>query len=795
MTTPDRPPAQPDSGERNVSAEAIQVQLEEGIAAHQQGELAKAQACYRQVLASHPGHSDALYLSGVIAAQTNDLQRAADLIGQAVAINPGHAAAHYTLGNVLMGLGQYDEALASYDQSVRLNPGEAWAHLNRGNALKELRRFYEALASYDQSIGLNPALAMGHLNRGNILLELTRFDDALASYDQAIQLDPAAAEPYYNRGNALSGLRRLDEALASFNQAIAARPDYAIAYVNRGIVLKDMRRLDEAAASCNEAVRLQPDLAEAHNNLGVIWQELWHSGDSLASCDRAIHLRPDYADAHFNRGIALIRLKRMDEALASFNRAIMLNPDLEYLHGMRLHLQMQICDWSNAGEQTAELIDKIERGQRATTVFPVLALSSSLTVQRKAAEIFARDTMPGELTVSAISNIRRPGKIRIGYYSADFYNHPTTYLMAGLFEQHDRSRFEIAAFSFGPDIVDEMSKRVSGAFDTFLDVRFKSDREVAVLSREMGIDIAVDLKGYTVDARHGIFSYRAAPVQVNYLGYPGTMGADCMDYLIADERVIPRESRQYYSEKIVYLPGSYQVNDCKREIADRTFTREEAGLPAAGFVFCCFNANYKITPSAFDGWMRILRRVEGSVLWLLESNPVAAGNLRKEAEARGIGAERLIFAKRVLLAEHLARQRVAGLFLDTLPYNAHTTASDALWAGLPVLTRTGDAFASRVVASLLHAVDLPELITRTQEAYEALAVELAGDPGRLAKIKQQLAVNRLTAPLFDTRLYARHIENAYTQMVDRYRAGLPPDHLEVAGLIQPGASGVEPRHE
>ena len=766
-----------------VSTTTIQTQFQEGFAAHQRGELARAQAIYRKVLELQPGHFDALYLSGVIAAQTNVPQQAVELIGRALEINPDNAAAHYTLGNVLLALKKFDDALASFDRSIQLNPGEAWAHLNRGNALKDLARPEEALSSYDQAIRLNPALAAGYLNRGNILLGLNQFNSALESFGQAIRLDPGSAESYYNLANALSGQRRLSEAIENFDRAIALKPDHAIAYVNRGLALTELGQLDDALASYNEAIRLEPKLAKAYNNRGVTLQRLRQFSESITCIERAIELDPDYADAHFNLGISLAILKRLDEALTCFDRAASINPDLDYLAGMRLYTKMRLCNWSDANRQAAEVIDKIERGQKAMAAFSVLALSSSPAVQQKSAAIHAGDTTTDKLLLPVAPKSRRPGRIRVGYYSADFHNHPAAYLMAELFERHDKTRFELVAFSFGPDIKDEMRKRVSAAFDTFLDVRLKSDKDVVELSREMNIDIAVDLKGYTQDARSAIFAYRAAPIQVNYLGYPGTMGADYIDYLVADEVVIPRQSRQYYSEKIVYLPGSYQVNDRKREIASRTFSREELGLPPGGFVFCCFNNNYKITPSTFDGWMRILRRVSGSVLWLFEETPTAAANLRKEAEARGIAAERLVFARRVPYAEHLARHRVADLFLDTLPYNAHTTASDALWAGLPVLTRSGDAFASRVAASLLHAIGLPELATNTQDEYEALAEELAGNPLKLAQIKQRLAVNRLTAPLFDTALYTRHIESAYLQMQERCQAGLPPDHLYISRFM------------
>ncbi|MBY0510423.1 MAG: hypothetical protein K2P94_09740, partial [Rhodospirillaceae bacterium] len=371
----------------------------------------------------------------------------------------------------------------------------------------------------------------------------------------------------------------------------------------------------------------------------------------------------------------------------------------------------------------------------------------------------------------------RHGKIRIGYYSADFYAHATSYLMAGLFELHDRTAFEITAFSFGPDTQDAMQHRVTAAFDRFIDVRATSDAGVAALSRELRIDIAVDLKGYTQGDRMNIFAERAAPVQANFLGYPGTVGAPWMDYIIADAVVLPEAHRAHYAEKVVTLPGSYQVNDGRRVISARVFTRAELGLPEDGFIFCCFNHSAKILPDVFDIWMRILRSVPGSVLWLLKDYAPAADNLRKEAEKRGVDGARLVFAPRLPLADHLARLRAADLFLDTLPYNAHTTCSDALWAGVPVLTRKGAAFAGRVAASLLTAVGLPELIVATAAEYERLAVTLAADSNRLAQLRRKLAANRATAPLFDTPRFARHLEEAYARMHARHHAGLPPDHI------------------
>jgi predicted O-linked N-acetylglucosamine transferase (SPINDLY family) len=500
---------------------------------------------------------------------------------------------------------------------------------------------------------------------------------------------------------------------------------------------------------------------------------------ALASYDRAIALKPDYAEAYNNRGNSLSELKRFEEALASYDKAIALKPDYEFLFGSLIHTKMKICDWSNLQTKIAQLVDKIGHAERVSPPFPLLAATNSPELQRKAAEIYVLARYPLNNALPKIAKRQRREKIRIGYFSADFRNHPGAYSMVEMFELHDRSKFELFGFSFSPENEYELKSRLEPAFDKFMDVNSYTDIDVALLARNMEIDIAIDRNGFTQYCRPNIFAARAAPLQVSCKAYPGTMGTGYIDYLISDPIVVPADHRENYSEKIAYLPNSYQVYDTKRLIPDKTVSRKEVGLPEEAFVFCCFNSNYKIVPEVFDCWMKILRQVDGSVLWLFEDNAKAAGNLRKEAEIRRVHPERLIFAKRMPPPDHLARHRLADLFLDTLPYNAHTTASDALWAGLPVLTRIGETFAGRVAASLLHAIGLTELISSTPQAYEALAIELATNSEKLAAIRRKLANNRLTTPLFDTQTFTRHIEAAYASMYERYQNGLPPDHIYV----------------
>jgi predicted O-linked N-acetylglucosamine transferase (SPINDLY family) len=724
---------------------ASQDKFNQGTALHQQGRLAEAERIYQEIIRQEPDHFDALYLLGVIAIQTRRMERAVELFGRAIALKRDFAE----------------------------------AHINRGAALYHLKRHEHALESYDKAIALRPSDGQAYYNRGLALTALKLHEQALESYDKAVVLKPGHAEAYYNRGNALNALNRHQEALTSYDKAIALKAEFAAAYNNRGNALSALNQYEEALASYNKATALKSDFAEAYNNRANVLNALGCYAEALTSCDKAIALIPDLVEAHVNRGDVLRNLKRPDEAVVSFERAMRLKPDYDFLHGELIYTQMTICDWSTFEIHFSELVRKMCRGEKVSKPFPILAISNSSELQRKAAEIYALAKYPPNNGLPTIAKRQRGNKIRVGYFSADFRDHPGAYSMVEMFERHDRSRFEINGFSFSPGDSYELRSRLESAFDKFVDVNGYSDLDVARLARTMEIDIAIDRNGFTSYCRPYIFALRAAPLQVSYKGYPGTLGTDYIDYLVADHIVIPSADRQHYSEKIAYLPNSYQVYDTHQSISEGKCAREEVRLPQEGFVFCCFNSNYKITRGVFDCWMRILKQVEGSVLWLLEGNGSAAANLRKEAAASGVNPERLVFAKRMSLPDHLARHRLADLFLDTLPYNAHTTASDALWAGLPVLTQIGETFAGRVAASLLTAIGLPELIVSTPQAYEDLAIELANNPAKLACIKEKLANNRLKTPLFDTKLFTRHLETAYTAMYERYHAGLPADDIYV----------------
>jgi predicted O-linked N-acetylglucosamine transferase (SPINDLY family) len=650
----------------------------------------------------------------------------------------------------------------------------------QGLALHQQGRLDEAEAHYRFVLGTQPRhfgalhlTGLVHYQRGN-------YAAAVDWISRAIEVEPNAAEPHSNLGLALLALLRPEEALASHERALKLKPEVPASLNNRGNALLALNRPLEALADYDRALKWQPNFALAHNNRGNTLRALGRHEEALNAYFNALQFAPDYPDALNNRGRTLRDLKRYDEAAQSFARLLAVAPQQPYAPGMLFASRLDHCDWRNYDASSAAIVAAIERGERADAPFAFFSHATSARAQLDCARLFAAAEYPTSAAPLVVRATGRNERIRLAYVSADFHEHATVYLLAELIERHDRSRFEVTAISYGPDDASAMRARLVAGFDRFVDVREKSDRAAAELIRDAGIDIAIDLKGYTAGNRAGIFAHRGAPVQATYLGFPATMGAPFIDYLIADRHVVPAEMEGAYSEKIVRLPDSYQVNDRRRRIAEATPSRRDAGLPDTGFVFCSFNNSYKIRPSIFDVWMRLLREVEGSVLWLLDDNAAAVANLKAAAEARGIASSRLVFAPRLPLDQHLARHRLADLFLDNFPVNAHTTASDALWAGLPLVTLSGETFVSRVASSLLSAVGLPDLITRTLPDYEALALKLARDPAALARLKAHLQDARATAPLFDTDRFRRHIESAYVTMFERSQKGELPASFDVA---------------
>ncbi len=644
------------------------------------------------------------------------------------------------------------------------------------------RQYLPGLYEVDIRVGASttsPGRAQQYLKLGNELQLQGKLDDAIENYRKAILIKPDLVGAYVNLGLACETQGKLEMAIVNFRKAVSMSPDNADIYFNLANVLKKQGKLEEAINFFRKTLAINPDDVEAIYNMGNALQDTGKLDEAVSSYQSAIMLNPAYSDAYNNLGNTLQKQGNYGDAIINYREALRLDAGNAEAYSSLVNALLYSCDWSKYDIYVKETIKAVEEN-RLVLPFLFTVISQSASAQQHCAKTYSSLKHPASAYPLWSGKKYRHNKIRVAYLSADFHDHATSYLMAGLFEMHDKERFEISALSFGPDIEgSEMRNRLLRAFDRFENVRGMGDYEAALMLRNMEIDIAVDLKGHTKDSRTGILAYRAAPIQINALGFPGTMGAEYIDYIIADQQLIPPEHLPFYTEKVVYMPDSYQVNDNKRKISEHPVSRVEAGLPENGFVFCCFNNNYKINPEIFSIWMRLLAKVEGSVLWLLEDNSVASGNLRKEAVLRGVDENRIVFANRTGLAEHLSRHRLADLFLDTLPYNAHTTSSDALWSGLPVLTCKGSAFAGRVASSLLYAVGLPELVSDNLEAYESLALKLAANPALLAEIRAKLASNINTCGLFDTDRYRRHIEAAYITMWERYQRGEQPESFAV----------------
>ena len=693
----------------------------------------------------------------------------------AIEINPNYADAYNNLGNALNGQGKLTAAITAYQWALNINPDYADACNNVGVVLQQDGQSAAAIVAYQRAIAIKPDFAAAYNNMAVALRDQGKLDDTIEACQKALEIKPDYAEAHNTMGVALQEQGKFDAALRSYYRALEIKADHADAYNNIGNVFKSQGKLDDAIAAYQREVSINCNHSSAYNNMGIALQLQGKLDVAIAAYQRAITIRPKFSEAYNNLGNVYQLQGRLDSAINAYKCALEIMPGNSTSESRMMHQLSHICDWS----QLDLLNNPCERlGIITTAVSPFSMLSVEDNPERQlirsrnwVKESYKQQPLPFPEKPKV-----RPKRLKIGYFSADFHDHATLYLMSGLLKSHDTSKFEIFAYSYGRSKTGDLRQKLEGSIEHFYDLTDDSDSSIVELCRSHGLDIAIDLKGYTGSNRSAIFQYRLAPIQVNYLGYPGSMGAEFIDYIIADCTIIPENLRNYYSEKVIYLPHSYQPNDNTREISDVRTTRADFGLPGHAFVFCCFNNSYKISEREFDIWMRILSQIDGSVLWLLKSNKWAEQNLRKEAEARGISASRLIFADKLPQKEHLARHQHADLFIDTFNVNAHTTASDALWAGIPVITKIGNQFAARVAASLLHAVGLPDLITATEVEYEALIIDLATNPEKLKALREKLAKNRLKEPLFDTSQYTQHYEWALQEAYDvYYNAGPPQD--------------------
>jgi predicted O-linked N-acetylglucosamine transferase (SPINDLY family) len=798
------------------------------LALRNQGKTAGADALCTEILRLDPRFFDALHLRGLIALDQGDLAGGIDFIQRSLAVNSDQAVAHSNLGNALLSAGEWQRARESFDRALSLKPDLIIAHYNRANALRSLGFYEQALAGYDHVLALNARHVPALNNHGLVLEALGRLDEARASLERARDADPRYAPAQENlaalllkldrplealavsesllkwapgnvtalctSGNSLLALARPEEAVRRYTLALEVDPGNFDALLNRGAAHQRLGHLEDALADGERALAAIPDSVRALVNCGNDHLGLGQADLALMRFERALLLAPEDCDALHGRGAALLKAGRDLEAAQAFADVLRLRPD----HGLALeqlfHLRMNACDWRDQAWLPLRLRNSLVVTRSFANPLTLLMYDDpELAITCARAFASAKHPLDSGLGPCPPPSRRQGGKIRIAYVSADFHTHPVAQSLVGVLERHDRSRIEVLGISLRARRPGEFERRVHDAFDRYADVSAHSDRSVAVLMREWGVDIAVDLMGFTEGFRVGIFAHRAAPVQVGFLGYAGTVGAAYMDYILADCVVIPPESERWFAERVARVPHCYLPTDDRR-VPVPAPTREQAGLPPHGLVLCAFTRAPKITPEVFDVWMRLLCATPGSVLWLREMGESARANLLGAAAARGVPAHRLVFAGHAPgAAEHLARQQLADLYLDTLPYNAHSTACDALWAGVPVLTSAGATFASRVAASALSAAGLPELITYGLDEYEQRARELLHEPQRLAELRSRLALRRSRLPLFETERYTRDLEAAYLRMYEQAAAGVPPASFDVGAVREVAAStGIRP---
>jgi protein O-GlcNAc transferase len=739
-----------------------------GLAQASQGKLSDAIATLREAARRSPEMPDVHLNLGNALAERGDAEEALAAYGRVLALQPGHPAAHFNIGTLHSKTSRPEQAIEAFQKALASAPDDPDIHNNLGLVYERQRRLEEAAACFRRALSVSPGHVHAWNNLGSVLRAGNRTDEAAASFEKALAIRPDFVDALINLGSLRAAQSRPEEAQALYERALRVDAANADALRSLGALLKAQGRLADAIACYRKARQSDPGQPALHVELG---HALRDGGDFAAASDsyrKAIELDPGSPTVHFQLAETCKALGRFDEAASAYARALELKPAYVRALGGLTYVRQHMCDWDGLDAQWARLrSEAIGQPDSGISPFSVLYMPFSAAEHLACAKEWARQELGAAVAGAAP---RKPAasaghRVRIGYLSWDFHQHATSYLVAELFELHDRSRYEIHAYSYGPDDGSPIRARIRGACEHFVDLAQASNSEAADRIRGDGIDILVDLKGYTMGARPQILAHRPAPVQVNWLGFPGSMGTAHADYIFADAFIIPPGAEAYYAEKVLRLPDCYQVNDRKRAIADRTPTREECGLPLTGFVFCSFNQTAKILPEVFGAWMRILESVPGSVLWLLETNPWATGNLRREARKRGLHDDRLIFARPLPLPEHLARYRLAGLSLDTFPYGSHTTASDALWAGCPLLTRTGETFASRVAGSILASAGMRELVTGDLESYERMAVALASNADRLEALRLRLRENRDTCPLFDTPRFTRNLENAYDALL------------------------------
>ncbi|QKM64326.1 hypothetical protein DCO17_03190 [Polynucleobacter tropicus] len=708
--------------------------------------------------------------------RNNDFENAAKLYKKALHTSKNNFDALNLYGTLLLQQKDYSAALELLSNAIKLNSKNPICFNNQGICLKNLNRLDEALNSYNQAITLKPDYDEAIFNRSNLYSALKKYDEALEGYDQALKLKPQYIDAVINKANTLGELRRYDEAIQVYELALSYQPDHENALLGIAQAQRATRDFGKSFFNIDRALQFRLSPA-GFSSQGDLYRSKHQFELALESYSRAIDIDSECAGAWFGKGLALSRLSRYVESIACFSRVLELDVSDHFCSAFSamIYDQLKIASWTDFDAYVPKISSIANKDGRSLNPFLNLAFLNDSELQYELTSKYVTDDVI-KIKQEPISKSLHQ-KIRIAYFSADFGSHPVSLLLAEVFERHNRDLFEVVAFCLKkPSSEDLVYQKLLNVFDYFLDVEDKSDEMVAKIARELEIDIAIDLGGHTQDSRLGIFAYRAAPIQINYFGYAGTSGAQFMDYIIADHVVIPPESHAFFSEKIAFMPNSYMVDDSRRLPSDVNYSRSDFGLPENKFVFCCFNNGYKFNPEILKAWANILANCPNSILWLTENNSEFRNNILLELSKLGIDSDRIFFAKRLeSMADHLARYRLADVFLDTHPYNAHTTALDAFKMGIPVLTYCGKAFAGRVATSLLTCLDLKELIANSLDEYVTKAIDLYLSQENLNSIRVRLVENIKTKPLFDTRSYVNNLEVLYLEMYRRHLSGLPPE--------------------
>ena len=733
---------------------------------------------FKKALKINGNDPSLLYNLGQAFISSDQIAEAASILAKCTKVAPNHPGAWFSLGKCLNWLGRNNEALEALERAIGLDASNSQTLMTKGLALRSLGRFEDAVQALSNALEGEPENFAAWLDLGHSLGELKRYDEALVANDHAISILPNDAKAWYNRGALLCRLGKYDEALIANEHAIGIFPDHIDAWANKGSILRELKHFKEALAATENAISLDKSNFQAWLTMGAIFRDLHNLEMASFANERALELSPDNPDAWFNRALILSDASKNSDALLAYEKAKELGSKSDYLEGNLITLRMHLANWEHVEAELNTLLNKLRDGLNVVMPFTLLSLIDDSAIHLEASRLFIRKVAPNKaLPIGALGYSHR--KIRIGYFSSDLREHPVGMLIGEMIDQHNRNQFEVYGFSLlAAKNGDIFRDRLVRSYDHFIHCDALPDDEIVAKARECEIDIAIDLNGHTQDNRPSIFALGVAPLQINYLGYPGTMGATFMDYIIADKTIIPADSHQFYTEKVAYLPNSYLMYDSMQKLASYIPTRVELGLPDNAFVFCGFNNGYKISKEVLIAWSAILRSIDRSVLWLTENNIEFKKNILIEFSKAGVSPERIIFASRVdKVEDHLARLKQADLFLDAWPYNAHSTGMDVLNAGVPILTKVGKSFAARVGASLLTSLNLLELITHSTDEYEAKAIQLANNPTLLKEIKAKVQDPNIRAKLFDTKQFTQSLESLYKQMYELKQAGLPAQNL------------------